>query len=650
MQAMLTRSEKMLSPLDIEKVLSSLNLIQEGISVFDSDLRLVVGNSRLRDLFDLPIELTTRGAAFADLIRYMAERGEYGPGDPDDITEERIQLARAFQPHYFERTRPNGTTISVEGHPLRQGGWVTVYTDITDIKAKERLLRARSESLSEQLLNHSEDLATANRALSRTIANLEETERALRESESRARLVTQMTPAHIAYVGLDEIYTYSNKQLHRILKTPPDDIVGRSMHDVLGPTTYARIADDLERARGGESRTLEFSIDDGHEWVRLALTPDIDDTGHVRGLYLLSVLITSEVQARHRLMHAHRRELAAQITSGLAHDFANLLTIIMGQQGQLARLDDLPSQARDMIKATQDAARRGGDLIERIGRISGKRTLSPEPVDLVEVMGHLTLLAGPALPAEITLTTDVTPDLERCRLDQGFLLDALLNLIFNARDAIGNNVGDISIKARSSDQNRLTIKVEDTGPGFTDTALSRGIEPFYTTKSGAPGSGLGLATVFDFTRQSGGRLRLSNRSEGGARVTMSLTYQVETRDLTDRLILLVEDDAALREGVRDMLTDAGHRVIEAESAEEAITLLQSLSSIELVVSDLNLSGVATGATLAEWLAKQHNATPVLFMTGLPPDNALRQKVEACHMVLPKPFDEVMLNDRLRTVL
>ena len=131
---------------------AGLNLIGQALSIYDSQLRLVVSNHRFQDMFDLPDELVQPGALFADTIRYLVAHGEYGEvTDVEDAVAQRVQQALAFEPHYMERVRANGCVISVEGAPLPTGGWVSVYTDITNTKQAEALLRARSEELSDQL-------------------------------------------------------------------------------------------------------------------------------------------------------------------------------------------------------------------------------------------------------------------------------------------------------------------------------------------------------------------------------------------------------------------------------------------------------------------------------------------------------------------
>jgi len=262
----------------------------------------------------------------------------------------------------MERRRANGRTISVEGSPLPEGGWVTVYTDITAMKRQESLLRARSEELSDQVLGYTEELAQTNRALEATIAQLEEAKAELTDMEARIRLTTEMTPAHIARVDRDGVYTYTNRRLSSLLPGRQSDIVGLSFEEALGRATAERLRPSLTRALDGEAGVLEFTEAESGRRIRTAFTPDQAGAGEpITGVYLLSTDLTEEAQARAALAQTHKRELAAQLTSGLAHDFANLLTIILGLQGRLERLP-LPAGAQELTGATRAAARRGGDL------------------------------------------------------------------------------------------------------------------------------------------------------------------------------------------------------------------------------------------------------------------------------------------------
>ena len=391
-----------MQPDTIEKLTrAGLTLIQQALSIFDSDLRLAVCNPRYQEMFGLPDALVRPGASFEETIRYLVRRGEYGPQeDEDEAVRLRVETARDFRPHYMERQRANGRWVSVEGAPLAQGGWVTVYTDITEIKLQEQLLRARSEELSGQLLAHAERLGLANRQLASANATLEEARRELTEMEARTRLVTEMMPAHIAHVDRNLVYTYSNRRLSSVMPGTPSSVVGLHASVALGPVTFARILPHLQKALAGENAVCEITHEDSGRRIRVALTPDPgrDEAagGPGGGVYILSTDITAETQARAALMQTRKREVAAQLTSGLAHDFANLLTIILGLQDRLARMPDLPAQGAEAVRATLAAARRGGTLLQRIGAISGARALNPESTDLEGLLDDLHTMASPA--------------------------------------------------------------------------------------------------------------------------------------------------------------------------------------------------------------------------------------------------------------
>ncbi|THD83620.1 response regulator [Aliigemmobacter aestuarii] len=615
---------------------AGLNLIQQALSIFDSDLRLAVWNRRFQEMFDLPPALMQTGASFEDIIRHLVDRGEYGPVDDfESAVKARVDAARAFQPHYMERPRPGGRWISVEGSPLPQGGWVTVYTDITEIKLQEGLLRARSEELSGEVIANSERLAMANRELAATNAALQEAKRELTEMEARTRLTTEMMPAHIAHVGRDLRYTYSNRRLSSVLPGRPSGIIGLSGREALGEANFARIAPYLAQALDGEPSVFEFNDEDSGRRIRAAFTPDRVGDGPINGVYILSMDVTEETQARSALTQTRKRELAAQLTSGLAHDFANLLTIILGLQSRLEK-EPLPESAAELVRATLAAARRGGTLLDRIASISGRRELRPVATDLPAFLRDLGTLATPTIPPGIGL--DIRSDLPAgpVLLDAGGLQDALVNLILNARDAMAaKGAGTIRLTARAVRDTWLEFAVEDDGPGFTDVALERGLDPFFTTKGGE-GSGLGLSMVYDQIKLQGGTVRLMNRPEGGARVTLRLPLRrVETR-AEPALVLLVEDNPDIRENTREMLRALGHTVLEAASTDEA-QALADLPGIGIVLTDINLPGQLSGVDLAERLADAHPGLRVAVMTSLPPADPLRSRAAARFPVLAKPF-------------
>lgn len=608
--------------------MAGLNLIQQALSIYDSDLRLAACNHRFQEMFDLPDRLVTPGAGFEDTIRHLVTRGEYGPvEDVEEAIHARVETARAFKPHYMERTRANGCMISVEGSPLPEGGWVTVYTDITHVKQQEALLRARSEELSDRLVSYSEELAATNRQLQSTITALEEAQRQLTASEARTRLTTEMMPAHISHVGPDGRYTYSNRRLSTIMPGSKSDIVGWPIEEAIGPQAYAAIRDRLDAAFAGAPSVFEFTHEPSSRRIRVAFTPD-DTQG---GVYILSMDVTEEAQTRAALQQTRRREMAAQLTSGLAHDFSNLLTIILGMQSKLQRMD-MPDGAAGLIAATISAARRGGGLLNRIADMTGPREHTPRPTNLSAFLGDLETLALSTLPDGVRFSINDLTGAPAYHLDAGMLQDSLLNLVLNARDACGE-AGQITLMARPVRDTWLDFTVEDTGPGFSGQALEHALNPFFTTKGGE-GSGLGLTMVYDMTKLAGGHVSLSNTETGG-RVTIRLPLRVAEASAAPGLVLLVEDSPDLRDTIRDMLRNTGHTVIEASAVSEARSLIAELPEISALLSDISLEGDETALDLLDALPEGH--CPAYLMTSLPPDDPLHIAARARAPVLRKPF-------------
>ncbi len=615
---------------------AGLNLIGQALSIYDSQLRLVVSNLRFQEMFDLPNELVEPGALFRDTIYFLASRGEYGSvGDVDEMVELRVSQALAFEPHYMERTRPNGQVISVEGAPLPNGGWVAVYTDITRTKRVEDLLRARSEELSGQLLSHAEELSATNRKLAATITALEEAKRQLTEIEARTRMTTEMMPAHIAHLDADGRYDYSNRRLSSVMPGRPSDILGLHISKALGSSAYDRVKPHLEQAYGGQPSVFEFTEDQDSRRIRVSFTPD-----KAGGVYVMSVDITEETQARVALQQTRRRAMAAQMTSGLAHDFSNLLTIILGMQARLERMD-LPEEADQLVTATQQTARRGGQLLNRIADMTGNRTPQPQATDMRGLLEDLRILATPSLPRGMGLSVVNTLPDKALMLDPGMVQDALLNLVLNARDACGTS-GQITITAHAIGTIWVEITVSDTGPGFTGEALKKALNPFFSTK-GSDGSGLGLPMVYDTVKLAGGDLNLRN-TPSGASVVIRLPYR-PAPSAQAGLVLLVEDSDDLRSQFRDMLIDLGCSVIEASSVDEALTLTSEIGDIALVLSDIKLEGEGTGIDIVDRL---NGALPCILMTSLPLNDPLHHQALTRAPVLSKPFTSSQLSALIRT--
>jgi PAS domain S-box-containing protein len=271
---------------------AGLDLLDQGVTVFDADLRMVAWNTTFLRLLDFPESLARPGVSFEDFIRYNAERGDYGPGDPAAQVAERVARARSFQPHVTERVRPNGRILSIRGFPLPHQGFITVYTDITDQRhAAEQIARHQAE-LEEHIESRTEALTRANEELTAAIESNKAITQALRRSEQRLREITDAIPAAVAYFDREWAYRYANKGYAEWFGWSADQVEGRKIQDVVGQEVFDVVQPYVARALAGERVTYEYQLtgrDGNPARARSTLVPDIAPDGTVLGGYVHSV-------------------------------------------------------------------------------------------------------------------------------------------------------------------------------------------------------------------------------------------------------------------------------------------------------------------------------------------------------------------------
>ncbi|QKV16997.1 PAS-domain containing protein [Oricola thermophila] len=655
-----TSTADLLRPENQALVESGLNLIQQGLSIFNADMELVLWNRRFIDMFELPEEIVYHGAPFREINLFLAKRGEYGPGDPEELTRVRVERARAFQPHYFERTRPNGRMISVEGHPLAQGGWVTVYSDITETRRQEGILKARSDLLSDRLLQHSGKLAETNRQLAAANRALQETKNALEASEARMRTITSAMPAHIAYLDRSYVYRFTNNRFRDVMGLDRDALIGKPVTDFFPPNIFARVKPAIDRALAGRTAVAEYEIEgsDGEvRSIRSTFTPEFDEDENVPGTFVLSIDRTEEKAATELLVRTKRMETTAQLTSGLAHDFSNILTIVLVNLARIGKADIDDTRRQELIRSTERAARRGTRIIDNLMTFLFRQRLDAKSTNVSAILRELVRLFRASTSDSIEVVLDV-PDrkIEAC-LDEGAFQDAVLNILFNARDAVesahGGGTITIDLEVLDAADRHIQVRVRDTGPGFSDEALRHGHEPFFTTKPQGKGSGLGLSMVRNFADRSGGKLLIGNGSEGGAEVRLLVPVDgFEATPVEENgpaasmphvppadgvLVLVVDDDPEMRTLLRDHVAELGYSVMEAGSGEEAKRLVDQVHDIRMVISDIVMPGKMNGLELAGALRAAHPALPILLVSGLPPADPAVKAAKDTFPVLRKPF-------------
>jgi CheY-like chemotaxis protein len=360
-----------------------------------------------------------------------------------------------------------------------------------------------------------------------------------------------------------------------------------------------------------------------------------------------------------------------RLTGGVAHDFNNLLMAVLGSLSLLEkRLPDEP-QSRRLLQNAVQGAQRGAALTQRLLAFSRRQELKPESVDFAELVNGMSELLQRALGLGIELSCDFPADLPPVLADANQLELALLNVALNARDAMPN--GGLVRIAASAEEVRVKggelplesgdyvrISITDTGEGMDATTLSKATDPFFTTKGPGKGTGLGLSMVHGLAAQSGGLLRIDSKPGLGTSVELWLPRAETTAvaavarlpdlvasELKPCTVLVVDDDLLVLTGTGALIDDLGHRAIEAHSASEALSILESGEKIDVIITDHAMPNM-TGLQLAQRLQEKYPELPVILATGyaeLPADPPMLKLIK-----LAKPCSQHDIAVAIQTAL
>ena len=548
----------------------------------------------------------------------------------------------------------------------------------------------------------------------RDVTNKKNTAAETGRAEARLAAVVSIAADAIISLDGEQRITLFNDGAERMFGYARDEVIGKPL-DILLPERLRKAHANHVRKFGskgsvaramaergqifalrknGEEFAAEASIShiefEG-ERVYTAVVRDISE--HMRALDRL-VLSRDELEARvaertaelqaemkrreetqAALVRTQRMEAFGQLTGGIAHDFNNLLTVITGNLELIEmRLED--ERLRTQLKRAHDAAEMGARLTSRLLTFARRRHFSPAPLNLNEqVMGMVDLLRR-TLGEDIDLNARLAPRLWTVRADPSEIENAVLNLAINARDAMpkgGRLVIETANVTAEEDQigsiDRLPagpyvrISVSDTGSGMASDVLAHAFEPFFTTKEPGRGTGLGLSTIYGFARQLGGTTTIYSEPGMGTTVTLYLprTDEAAPEPPVDRegpaprskgeTVLLIEDNSEVREVTRQRLEGLGYIVIEAENGPAALATLVSGAKIDVVFSDMIMSGGLSGYDVAREVRQRWPQIRLLLTSGYP-DDILRQQITELHdlRILRKPYGRRELADALRDIL
>ncbi|WP_308918064.1 ATP-binding protein [Jannaschia sp. LMIT008] len=388
--------------------------------------------------------------------------------------------------------------------------------------------------------------------------------------------------------------------------------------------------------------------------------------------------VHDKAESEARLAQVQRLDSVGRLTAGIAHDFNNLLAAIMGNI-ELARLDPDRSDLAVYLDESLKATRRGAHLTEQLLSFGCKAALRPEPTDLATVGAELLGLVERTFPANVSIDADLGDGRFFVNVDPTQLQTALLNLLLNARDALRDG-GTIGIVARTVEIEPgdpsaggedplkpgayVEILVRDDGSGIPPDALEHVFDPFFTTKEIGEGSGLGLAMVYGFVRQSGGDVTIESEPAGGTRVRLFLPAATApgddvassepdpvSEDGDAACILLVEDDADVRRVVDAQLRHLGYRTLVATDGTAALELLRGRADVDLLLTDLAMPGPVQGDALISLALAEGHVGKALCMSGRPDiaDAAAYPRIAGVPIVR-KPVDMAQLAREVERLL
>ncbi len=475
-------------------------------------------------------------------------------------------------------------------------------------------------------------------ATARDITDRAEMEERLRRERLLFELIIENTSEGIIVVNNEMRHLVWNAAIEHINGQPRSAVLGKTVFEVFPgfsdhPVGHAWC--EALMGRKAEMRDYRFfSQARGTEVIYDAdFTPLYDQLGSIVG----AICILRETTERHRMEHLSKLETVAQLTGGAAHDFNNLLTAAMGclelilREGNTGRTAALAETALRSIN-------RGARLTQQLLAFARRQTLRPVSADLNALLTEIEVLIHRAVGETIDVVFDCAPSLPRCEVDPAQFEAAVMNLVINARDAMPKG-GRVRLTTRKVEMGQIPSRmdlpsgdyvafaVEDNGEGMRPEVAARAFEPFYTTKEIGKGSGLGLSMVYGFAKQSGGGLRIESAVGTGTSVSLYLPAAPLTADnpLQDRApdqpqqgagsILVVEDDAAVRDVSIEILQDLGYRTLVARNGQEALETLQGSGRIDLLFTDLVMPGGMSGVALARQAQVMRPGLLVLLTTG-----------------------------------
>jgi PAS domain S-box-containing protein len=616
--------------------------------------------------------------------------------DRRDIVDHTLQLAVAGDPDEARGLlRGGGGRVAMDDIRSRAASVIKVENEYLTLRTNEAR-RVESTTLVTGLAVSLLALATltiglvllarANNRLNKAIAEARTAEAARESLSALTAAIFANVPDYLLVLNIegDDRYVVAdiNPAFAKVLNTTAERVRGRAIDEMLPAPLATRLTNHYRRVRAASRPiTTRDPIPQSAEGPRVwesILAPVANADGVVDRLIGSIRDITDRVRAEERLRDSQRMESIGQLTGGVAHDFNNLLQVIRGNLELLQTSVAGDERAQTRLKNAIFGAERAAQLTRQLLAFARRQPLAPKSVNLSRLVSDMADLLRRTLGEAIEVETVVAGGLWNTMADPAQVESALLNLALNARDAmpgggrltveITNSVLDDSYSRGAGAQDvapgqYVMLAVTDTGEGMSDEVRARVFEPFYTTKSEGKGTGLGLSMVYGFVKQSNGHIQIY--SEVGQGTTLKI-YLPRSRQLEEaappppeqvarptegRTILVVEDEAAVREAALELLGELGYRRLEASDAASALAIVEKGERVDLVFTDVVMPGPIRTREFAQRLRELRPGLPVLFTSGYT-DNAIihQGRLDEGVQLISKPYAKADLARRIAQLL
>jgi len=482
----------------------------------------------------------------------------------------------------------------------------------------------------------------------------------------------------------DNPILFVNRAFERMTGYARAELIGTNCRFLQGPETDQDTISEVRQAilqhREYATEILNYRKDGSTFWNALFVSPVFNRAGDLVYYFGSQLDVSRRRDAEESLHQAQKMESLGQLTGGIAHDFNNLLQVISGHNEVMLALIDHPTidvaRMRRAGEAVRDAADRAAKLTHQLLAFSRKQRLEGRLLNLNGLVDGMGEMASRAMGDHVVIETDLAPDLWTCRVDPTQAEVALLNVLINARDAMPGG-GTVTVRTANRviddeetaqfkglpDGAYVTVSVTDTGSGMAPEILGRVMEPFFTTKEEGKGTGLGLAMVYGFAKQSGGAVVIHSEVGKGSTVRLLFPAVDQKADVehkpvnraADRhgteAVLVVDDRPDVAATAATILEDFGYRVLVAHGSRQALDVLDGEGRIDLLFTDLIMPGGMNGVMLARAARERQPRIKVLLTTGYAEASLERTDAGGSEFdVINKPYKRMDLARRVRRVI